>query len=504
MADRPNILFILTDQQRADMMGAYGDPVARTPHTDWLAGQGVRFDGCFAQAPLCMPSRASMLSERYVRDHGVFQNTSVVHPTVPTCVRALRDAGYRTVQTGKTHLYTHHPWDGRHMQAHADKLRAYGFVETLESAGKEASLNVDSIYTDYLAAHGLLDAYRSYVRTRSKSQWDPASGIEQRAAWTTEPRPLPLHAHPVAWLGRTTADWLRNRTDDAPFFLQVGFAGPHDPWDAPAEALAAFGDPDMPMPGTLEPPEIPDHGPLATFLRIMTKYSDTATMTPQAIARMRRAYHANMMMIDDSIGLILDALRDRGELDNTWIIYTSDHGEMMGEHRLVKKMVFYDPAVRVPLIVRPPGGTAPRQVADLVELMDVSATMRDIAGAAMAGSHARSLLPAITGADAWRGRDVVISQAYGVAMLRTDRAKLVVYEDTLEPMQYFDLAADPLENRNLVGDPGHAGAIAALMDAYARPFLATRPVRPDRSIIERGSMGKNSFFLPAQVFGAPT
>lgn len=498
MTDRPNILFIMPDQQSAAMMGSYGDRAAKTPNTDRLAREGVQFDACFCQAPLCMPSRASMLSERYVRDHGVFQNTSVLHPTVPTFVKALRDSGYHTAQTGKTHLYTHNPWDGRHMNAHADKLHAYGFVETHEIGGKEASLNVDSIYTDYLAAHGLLDTYRDYVRTRSKSQWDPASGIEMRASWATDPLPLPLHAHPDVWLGQYTADWIRDYDGDAPFFLQVGFPGPHDPWDAPQEALAAFGDPDIPMPGTLEPPEIPASGPFATYLTMLTKYSDTDTMTPQAIARARRAYYANMMMIDDSIGKIIEALSARGALDNTWIIYCSDHGEMMGEHRMVKKMVFYDPAVRVPLIVRPPGGTTPRRAADLVELNDISATMRDIVGADLAGSHARSLLPAITGEDV--AREVAISEAYGVAMFRTSRHKLVVFEDTLEPMQFFDLDADPHENRNLVGVPGAAAAIEAMMAAYARPFLRIRPIRPNRSVIERGSMSQKGFFLPDQIF----
>jgi len=498
MTARPNILFILTDQQRADMMGSYGDPVAKTPNTDRLAREGLQFDNCFCQAPLCMPARASMLTERYVRDHGVFQNTSVVHPTVPTFLRALAAAGYHTAQTGKTHLYTHNPWDGRHMSAHRDKLIAYGFAEPHETAGKEASLNVDSLYTDYLAEHGLLGTYRDYARSRSKSQRDQLPGIEMHTAWSTDPLPLPLHAHPDVWLGNYTADWVRRYDRDAPFFLQVGFAGPHDPWDAPVEALEAFGSPDVPMPGSMEPPEIPDSGPLATYLRIMTDYSDTATMTPAAIAAARRAYYANMMMIDDSIGKIIAALEERGALDDTWIIYGADHGEMMGEHRMVKKMVFYEPAVRVPLILRPPGGVHGRRVPDLVELDDISATFRDIAGAPLPSSHARSLLPAFSGQSV--ARQVAISEAYGVAMFRTARHKLVVYEDTLEPMQFFDLEADPLENRNLVGTGADGGMIERMLADYARPFLRIRPIRPNRSVIERGAMAKNDFFLPGEVF----
>ena len=110
------------------------------------------------------------------------------------------------------------------------------------------------------------------------------------------------------------------------------------------------------MPGSLDPPEVPESGPGEIYLRSILEFCDSSTMTPDAIRKARRAYYANMMVIDQSIGKILDALRDTGQLDNTWIVYSSDHGEMMGEHRMVKKMVFYEPSVQVPMIIRPPGG----------------------------------------------------------------------------------------------------------------------------------------------------
>lgn len=497
MSSKPNIIFIMPDQQRADMMGSYGDPVAKTPNTDWLASEGVQFEKCYCQAPLCMPSRASMLSERYVRDHGVYQNLSVVSDGVPTFVQAIRDTGYHTAQIGKTHLYTHLPWNGDHMDKRRHILEGYGFVETHETAGKEATLRVDSIYTDYLQEHDLLDTYRNYLSSRNKHTLEENPDLEPAAAWNADPLPLPLHAHLDVWMGDYTANWIRTYDREEPFFLQVGFAGPHDPWDAPEEALEKFGHPEIPMPDSLDPPEIPESGPLRTFLSVLTEYSDTATMTPEAIAIARRAYYANMMMIDDSIGQIIKALEDSGRLDNTWLVYVSDHGEMMGEHRMVKKMVFYEPSVQVPMIIRPPAGMAARRVNDLVQLMDISATFRDIAGATMPSSQAQSLLPAIDGLPV--GRDVAISEAYGVGMFRTATEKLVVYEDTIEPMQFFDLEADPFENRNLVGTGEADDRIEALMAQYARPFLAIRPLRPHRGLIERGSMAKK-FYLPEEVF----
>lgn len=498
MAKRPNILFLMPDQQQAKMLGSYGDQSARTEATDWLASEGLQFDACFCQAPLCMPSRASMLSERYVRDHGVFQNVARVHDTVPTFAQALQGAGYHTAQIGKTHFYTHLPWPGGHMNGQAHILHRYGFAETHETAGKEASLRVDSIYTDYLVEHGLLDAYRSYLHSRNKHVLEENPDMEPAKAWNADPLPLPPHAHQDVWAGDYAADWVRNYDGDDPFFLQVCFAGPHDPWDAPVEALAEYGDGEVSMPGSFAPPEIPDDGPLSVFLNVLTEYCDTDTMTLEAVEKARRAYHANAMMIDHSIRKIIEALRDKGELDNTWIVYCSDHGEMMGEHKMVKKMVFYDPSVQVPLIIRPPGGTDPRKVPDLVELSDISATFRAIAGADLPSSQFQSLLPAFDGHDVTK--DVVISEAYGVAMFRTATCKLVVYEDTGEPMQFFDLEADPMEERNLVLSGGAEARIEEMQARYARPFLGIRPIRPARNLIERGSMAKNSFFLPDQKF----
>jgi len=499
MAKRPNILFIMPDQQRADMLGSYGDASARTEATDWLASEGLQFEACFCQAPLCMPSRASMLCERHVRDHGVFQNVARVHDTVPTFAQALQGAGYHTAQIGKTHFYTHLPWPGGHMNDQAHILHRYGFAETHETAGKEASLRVDSLYTDYLKEHGLLDTYRTYLHSRNKHVLEEYPDMEPAKAWNADPLPLPPHAHQDVWVGEYTADWVRAYDRDEPFFLQVCFAGPHDPWDAPVEALAEYGNGAVSMPGSFEPPEIPGEGPLSVFLSVLTDYCDTETMTLEAVEKARRAYQANTMMIDQGIRKIIEALRERGELDNTWIVYCSDHGEMMGEHRMVKKMVFYDPSVQVPLIIRPPGGTDPRKVPDMVELSDISATFRAIAGADLPTSQFQSLLPAFDGDSV--AKEVVISEAYGVAMFRTATRKLVVYEDTGEPMQYFDLEADPLEDRNLVLGGGAETEIAEMVERYVRPFFHVRPIRPARTLIERGSMAKNAFFLPDQKFG---
>ena len=496
MPDKPNIVLLMPDQQRADMLGSTGDPIAKTPSTDRLASEGVQFNNVYVQGPLCMPARASLLTERYVRDHGVFENMSEVHDAVPTYAQALQQAGYHTAVIGKTHFWRHIPPRVKHADERIGQLNGYGFAEVLETVGKEATYFLNTKYTDFLESRDLLDTYRDYLGSRQKHKRKAAPDAPPYRAWQADPIPLPLDAYQDAWLGDFTAEWLENYDRDEPFFVQIGFPGPHDPWDAPQEAVDWYDGADIPMPGSLKRPEVPESGPLSIFLRAFLQYCDSETMTDEAIVKLRRAYYANTSIIDRSIGKIVDALERTGRLENTWVIYTSDHGEMMGEHRMIKKMVFFDQAVKVPLIIRPPAGTKAGQVDDLIQHMDISATIRDIAGADLPTSEGRSLLPAVTGEGAAPDHKVAISESYGMGMFKTDRYKLVVYEDERTPAQLFDSETDPLEDDNLVDDPKHADVVEGMMDEHVLPFLKYRPLRPHRSLIERQTVGGTVFYLP--------
>jgi arylsulfatase len=184
--------------------------------------------------------------------------------------------------------------------------------------------------------------------------------------------------------------------------------------------------------------------------------------------------------------LMVEALRRKGLLDDTWIVYTSDHGEMAGNHGLMSKCVLYQQAVRVPLLIRPPGGCASRVVDALVEQLDVPATVREIAGAPdLAESEGRSLLAAVHDG-AVPGRSVSVSENWGFACFETERHKLVVDEDALSPCQLFDLAEDPWEDHNLVADPAARAVLDELMELHARPFFRTPPARPHPSIFTGG------------------
>jgi arylsulfatase len=468
-ADRPNILLIMSDQHRADALGAAGHPVVQTPYLDRLAAEGVRYERAYCQGPLCMPARASFLTERYVRDHGVTENRYELEPAWPTFVGRLREAGYHTAAIGKLHLYAH---AGRgDTRDHLPKLNALGFDEAHETAGKVASRRIGSPWHDDLRARGLEAAWEAWA-AQPLTLWQPFP-------WT-----LPVEAYQDVSVGRETATWIDRYDGPQPFFLQVGFPGPHSPWDAPPAYVDRYRDAPIPL-GTMRPPDVPAAGPLREF---MDMWYPTRWVPPDlpddSIVACRRAYYAAITLIDEQIGAILAALDGRDMLDRTWVVYTTDHGEMMGDHRMYEKVVFYEPSVRVPLIIRPPGGMEGRIATGLGEHVDVPATLRAAAGAGVIeGSEGHVLtVGALTPGPA--RRCVAISENHGFAAFVTDRHKLIVWEDTREPVALFDREADPDEDRNVIDDAAYAPVRDALMEEYALPFLAKPPLRRGPHMVE--------------------
>lgn len=484
----PNVVVLMSDQHRADMIGCAGDPVVRTPNMDRLAAEGVRFSHTICQGPLCMPARASLLCERYVRDHGVFQNNSEVPTELPTGPQSLREAGYHTAVIGKTHLWKHDARRNVSVYEMAPLLERMGFEEIHETVGKLANLAHRNPYTDHLKQMGLLETYQRHVGARSYGQQRRQSdeNLGSVPLWDATPIDLPPDDYVDAWHGRFAANWISAYRGDRPFFLFVGFPGPHDPWDAPREAVETYRESEIPLPGSTRRPRVHDTGPYGRFQKTFMAFCSSDTLTPDRIRDARRAYYANVSIIDAGIGGVLDALEQRGELDNTWVVYTTDHGEMMGEHGLLAKMVFYAPSVRIPLIVRPPGGVEGRVITARIEQFDLSATINEICEARpVPGSEARSLLPAIREAGEVPTRPASISENWGFSMFETDRHKLVVHEDDLTPVQLFDLAEDPLEDRDLIDDPAQRATIEGLMETHVRPFFKTPPLRPHRPAFSR-------------------
>ena len=483
----PNILLVMSDQHRADMMGCAGDPSVLTPSLDALASEGVRFSRVSCQGPLCMPSRASFMTERYVRDHGVYTNWAEIPEDSPTYARALREAGYHTSLLGKAHLYLDEKLTVSHIDDMAGRLEALGFAEVFETGDKFVS-KIPSRYTDFLAGRHLLEAYQKHIADRSYQgeNEDGQNATKCVPMWDSTPTPLPLEAYVDTWHGLEAVSWIERYDRAEPFFLFVGFPGPHDPWDAPEEAVRRYRDVDISMPRSTRRPTVEGTGRYSALLNSFLWVSDSDTMTEDAIRGMRRSYAADISVIDSAVGAMIDALEGKGLLDNTWVFYTSDHGEMAGNHGLMSKCVLYEPAVRVPLIVRPPGGCASRVVDSLVEHLDVPASLREIAGAAdIPGSEGRSLLSTINGGSA-EPRTLTVSENWGFAAFETDRYKLVVDEDAVAPCQLFDLHEDPAEDHDLLPDPLSAAVVDELMETRVRPFFRTGPARPHPSLFTGG------------------
>lgn len=472
----------MSDQHRADLMGCAGEPGVITPNMDKLAAEGVRFSRVSCQGPLCMPSRASFMTERYVRDHGVYSNWADIDSTAPTYVKTLSASGYHTVMLGKAHLYRGFVENVKHVDEMVPHLQALGFDEVHETGDKFCG-EIPNRYTDALSERGLLDTYLQHIADRSyQGEEESGQGATKTVPmWDSTPMPLPLDAYIDSWHGAEFVRWIEQYDKEKPFFAFVGFPGPHDPWDAPIEAIDRYEGIDVSMPNSTTRPDLEGIGKYGILLGGLLDLSDTETMTEDAIRGMRRAYSADITVIDDAIGKIIAALKAKGVLENTWIIYTSDHGEMGGNHSMMSKCTFYEPSVRVPLIIRPPGGSPPLVVSNLIEHMDVPATVREIAGAGeIPNSEGRSLLGYLQGENPQK-RAVSISENWGFASFETDDFKIVVDEDALIASQLFHLHEDPTEDRNLVADSGSKNILDDLMSDIVRPFFKTPAVRPHES-----------------------
>jgi arylsulfatase len=432
-----NILLFMTDQQRWDALGCAGGWV-ETPNIDRLAAEGVRFPNAYTNAPACVPARVSLAIGRYPHNHRVWRNKRNTLPARRrTWMAAIRDASYSTSVFGKTHL---HPHSGD-LRDREHLVRAYGLDHVDEIAGPRASRRCRSNLTDLWEAAGVYDAYRRDLRDRLSGK-----------PWVARPSPLPFDLYPDVYVGRQAAAHLRRHAAAKPWFCWVSFSGPHEPWDTPEPYASRY------EPAAMPPPVRPHddrhdrpHGLLDARLA-----GGGIAFDPGDVARLRANYAGNVTLIDDQVGEILRVVEDRGELDRTVVAFVSDHGEMNGDHALLYKNNFLNPAVRVPFIVRLPGGRGAGAVAStMVELMDVGATLADLAGAApLRRSLARSLVPVLD--DPSRPhRDVAVSELRREVMLATPDWKLTLNRQG-EVYLLYDERADPYETRNLAALPEYA------------------------------------------------
>jgi choline-sulfatase len=454
MTGRPNILLVMTDQHRADCLGCAGHPQLRTPNLDRLAGEGARFAQATTASPLCMPARASFATGLYPHDHGMWRNSGALDLAHETLFQLLQSNGYFTAVVGKAHHYEHRP--GTDLRDSEDFMHALGFAYVHETAGQVASLRTASHLTDEWRRLGLWDALEADYADRTKD-------LDQ----VVRPSVLPVEEVIDSYIGRKAADFVDAYADPRPLCLFVGFAGPHNPWDAPAPYASMYD------PGEA-PPAIPIPSKLATlpeYVEPGAPFRHGPSLSPELVAEIRANYYGKITLIDDQVGRILEAFERKGLLRELFVVFIADHGDLLGDHGRIRKGFFYESALRIPLLIRWPGRIPAGLVTDaLVESIDVFPTVLDAAGVSNSVRQAgRSLWPLLRGETASL-RDSQLCESGRTRkqfMLRTPGYKFSIDAGD-RALMLFDLTGDPQEQRNLVGDPSTAALERDLRAALQR------------------------------------
>jgi len=465
----PNILWICTDQQRNDSVGCYGNPFVQTPHIDALAARGIKFENAFCNSPVCTPSRASFLTGRYPRTNRCRKNGQSLPGEEKLVTKLFAEAGYRCGLAGKFHLSACHPSVAPDHEPRIDD----GYGEFHWSHHPSADWNGND-YTDWLAGKNVTYAPQALAETRYVMEGPPVE--LQQATWCAE--------RAMEFIGAAASG-------ESPWLYSVNIFAPHHPFDPPASLLRRYLDRlgEIPLPSFI-PGELAGKTTLqrrdhAAAYGIPNFYPFPA-MSETDHRYIRAAYWAMADLIDLQVGRILAALEKSGQRENTVVIFMSDHGELLGDHGIyLKGPHFYDPSVRVPLIISYPGMTACGSAAGLVELVDLAPTLLELAGLAVPRTmQGKSLTPLLRQPSREHRRSVFCENhdfdEPGYAMMaRTRSQKLMAYH-TGEG-ELYDLLADPLEVENLWLVPSAQAQKVEMLELLVRRLAETADPHPPRT-----------------------
>ncbi|MXW60033.1 MAG: choline-sulfatase [Acidimicrobiia bacterium] len=427
---KPNILMVMADQLAPHFTGAYGHPLVKTPALDALAERGARFDSAYCNFPLCAPSRFSMMSGQLPSAIGAWDNAAEFPAAIPTLAHFLNLAGYRTVLAGKMHFIgpdQHHGF--------AERLNTeiypsdFAWTPDWDNAGER----IDKWYHN-------MDSLSEAGQALATYQLDYDEEVGFAAI-------------------RKLYNFVRNGDDDRPFFLTAAFIHPHDPYVARPEWWDLYDHDAIDLP---EPVDLDSLDPHSLRIRQGIQ-ADTVGYTEEQCRNARHGYYANTSYFDSWLGRLIGVLEETGEVDNTVVIATSDHGDMLGERGLWFKMSFFEQSLRVPFIMAGPG-IANTAVPNACSLVDLLPTLLDIAadgGSTVepaAPPAGRSLWDAATGGsdpiDEAIAEYTAEMTSHPMFMIRRGRYKYI-HCDT-DPALLYDTDADPQERTNLADDPAHA------------------------------------------------
>jgi choline-sulfatase len=423
---KPNILFIMADQLAAQFLAAYGHKITKTPNLDRLAKSGVVFENAYSSSPLCAPARATIMNGLLPSRTGVYDNAAEFPSSIPTWAHYLRLQGYKTCLSGKMH-----------------------FVGPDQLHGIEERLTTDIYPADF----GWTPDWR--LKQERIDWWyhNMTSVLQPGIAEITNQLE---YDDEVAFLAvRKIYDYARFE-EGKPFCLMTSFTHPHDPYAARAKYWNLYCDEDMDLPrvGQMSRDKLDAHSQRLYDVSAMQDY----TVTEADVRTARHGYYANISYIDDLIGKLLAALEATGQLDNTVIVFTSDHGDFLGERGLWYKMSYLEPSAHIPLIICAPKNFNARRVKEPVSLPDILPTLVDIAtegkGELARPTDGRSLYPLLTGATenpqrtAW-GEYLAEGTVAPMYMLRRG------------PWKYIHCPTDPDQLFNLIDDPNELNNMAA-------------------------------------------
>ena len=428
---RPNLLFIMDDQHRHDYLSTAGASFVRTPNLDRLAKRGVRFTQCITNAPVCAPARIGLASGLQPARLGCLDNNCYLPRHVTPYYARLRDAGYRVGCVGKLDLAKPDPYNGR--RGDRPRVFGWGFTHPVECEGKMHAGMADEPrgpYGFWLQEQGLFDRFRADYAAREAKGWNQGAAHDSV---------LPTEAFEDVYIGRRASEWIDAVPDDYPWHLFVSFVGPHNPFDPPKAYADRYRD--ATVPPAVRSGSEGKPGWVNTRRR---------NLSDDEVAVTRRQYCAAIELIDDQVGRIIAAVERRGMGEDTFIVFASDHGEMLGDHGLYTKSVPYEAALRVPLIAAGPGISGGRTSNALVELIDVNPTLCALAGlSAQEGLDARDFSAVLTGEQSIH-RNEGASALREFRLIRTAEYKLVAHETG--ETELYDLENDPDERENVAAD----------------------------------------------------
>jgi arylsulfatase A-like enzyme len=530
MSAQPNFLLFITDQHRVDYLSCYGHPVLKTPHIDSIAARGTRFESFYVATPVCMPNRSTLMTGRMPSVHGARGNGLPLPLNSNTFVDALRAGGYATALVGKSHLQNFTgapPIQKRRPARDGDRVLEAEFAEAKKpgagdgpydqeapsrwTSGRDFAVRLPFYgfeHVDLCTGHGDQVGGHYYVWLKSQrpdadALRDPKNQLAHDYVCPQAIRtPIPEELYPTRYIADQACAWLdgyaRGQRGD-PFFLMVSFPDPHHPFTPPGRYWSMYRPDEMALPASFHHGNRPLPRPVAWALAQREDgEADTAGQAAFAVnereAREAMALSCGMIaMIDDCIGRVLKGLIAAGKADDTIVIFTTDHGDYLGDHRLLLKgPAHYEGITHVPFIWAEPGDHPARGTDVLGGTLDIAATILDRARIQpYNGIQGMSLLPAISGEPFATARDSVVieddQQRATLGFTSPPRLRTLItarYRMTIaagDPYgELYDRANDPYEMDNLFDDPAHRALRGELMErlAYREMELADRSPLP--------------------------